>query len=259
MPYTIEDLPLETNNPRIDVTLPEGTHVLELVVTDSAGLESAPDRVIITVKRAEIPEPFISHITPRFGLRGEAIDATIHGENLLDAYEVKFLRDSSEDPRVEATLQEGGTATELPISIRIKGNAAFGEYSFRLTTPGGTAQSPPDMTFSVIGMPEITDIDPLYAHQGEEVETVALITGRHLLVESEPLSDHKVQLFYGEEPDPHVRTRITENSTPGQVEVEIRVGDEATLGPHTVVLVTPAGTVQGPPDKVFDIRGPSAA
>jgi hypothetical protein len=258
MPYTIEDFPLETNNPRIDVTLPVGTHVIELTVTDTAGLVSAPDRVTITVKREEMPEPFISHITPRFGLRGVTLDAVIHGENLLDAYEVKFMRDSREDPRLEVTLQEGGTATELPISIRIKGNAAFGEYSFGLTTPGGTAQSPPDMTFRVVGMPAITDIDPLHAYQGQKEETVALITGSHLMVEGQPREAHSVQFFYEEKLDPDVRTRITENSTPGQVEVEIRVGDKAALGPHTIVLTTPAGTVQNPPDKIFEIRGPSA-
>jgi hypothetical protein len=128
MPYSIEDLPIETSEPRLDLTLPVGTHVFELVVTDSAGLESAPDRVIITVKREEIPGPFISDITPRFGLRGETIDAVIHGENLLDTSEVEFLRESHVDPRLQATIQEGGTATELPISIWAKGNAAFGPH-----------------------------------------------------------------------------------------------------------------------------------
>jgi hypothetical protein len=256
MPFTIDDFPIEVNKPKIDVTLPEGTHVFELVVEDSAGLKSAPDRVIIIVKREEVPEPRITGITPRFGLRGETVDAVIHGEDLLDAYEVKFLRDLQEDPRVEATIQAGGTATELPIAVQIKGNAAFGERSFTVTTPGGIAQSPPDVTFSVVGMPEITDIDPLYAHQGEEEETVALITGRHLLVKSEPLSDHKVEFFYGPQLDPDVAARITENSTPEQLEVEIRVGENAMLGEHTVVVTTPAGTAQNPPDKIFDVRGP---
>lgn len=255
MPFTIDDFPIEVNNPKIDVTLPEGTHVFELVVEDSAGLKSNPDRVIITVKREEVPEPKITGITRGFGLRGETVEAVIRGEYLLDAHEVKFWRDSKEDPRVKATIQSGGTATELPIAVRVMGNAAFGECSFTVTTPGGTAQSPPDVTFSVVGMPEITDIDPLSAYQGEE--TVALITGRHLLVKSEPLSDHKVQFFYGSQLDSGVVARITENSTARQLEVDIRVKDKAKLGKHTITVNTPAGTAQNPPDKIFDVRGRS--
>jgi hypothetical protein len=64
MPFTIDDFPIEVNRPKIDVVLPEGTHVLELVVEDSAGLKSAPDRVVITVKREAFPEPKVLSITP---------------------------------------------------------------------------------------------------------------------------------------------------------------------------------------------------
>jgi Bacterial Ig-like domain (group 2) len=45
--------PFETDQPEFEVTLPVGRHVLELVVEDSAGLRSAPDTVVITVKKAE--------------------------------------------------------------------------------------------------------------------------------------------------------------------------------------------------------------
>ena len=45
MPFTIDDFPIEVNRPEIDVILPVGTHVLELIVEDSAGYKSAPDRV----------------------------------------------------------------------------------------------------------------------------------------------------------------------------------------------------------------------
>lgn len=256
MPFTIEDFPIEVNRPKIDVILPVGTHVLELVVEDSAGFKSAPDRVTITVKREKIPEPTIAAIDPRFGLRGETIGAVIYGQNLDDAYEIKFLRDSEEDLRIEATPQPGGTATELPVSIRVKGNAAYGECNFAVTTPGGTAQNPPDAAFMVVGLPEITDIDPLYAHQGEEWETVALITGRHLMVPTEPLSAHKVEFLYDAEPNPEVLARLTDTSTPEQLEIEIKVGETARLGAHTVSVTTPVGAAEGPTDKVFEVRGP---
>ena len=80
------------------------------------------------------------------------------------------------------------------------------------------------------------------------------LTGRHLLVKSEPLSAHSVELFYGTKLDPGVVARITKNSTPGQLEVDIRARDNAKLGEHTVVVTTPAGTAENPPDKVFEIR-----
>jgi hypothetical protein len=45
--------PIETTNPKVEVTLPVGQHVLELIVVDSAGLRSAPATVVITVQKAE--------------------------------------------------------------------------------------------------------------------------------------------------------------------------------------------------------------
>lgn len=256
MPFTIDDFPIEVNRPKIDVTLPEGTHVLELVVEDSAGLKSAPDRVVITVKREAFPEPRAISITPRFGLRGETVDAVIYGENLLSVRAVSFVRDSEEDPRIEAVLQPGGTASELPVEVSIKGNADFGEYNWSVTTPGGTAQNPPQASFFVVGEPEIVDIDPLYTEQSEKWEAVALITGSHLLVPSEPLSAHRVEFLYGPDPDLEVMTRLTEKSTPEQLEVEIKAGEGSKLGVHTVRVTTPAGTAHNPPDKAFEVREP---
>ncbi len=52
--------PLETTEPKIEVTLPVGRHVLELVVEDSAGLRSAPDTVVIEVKKVIITSPTIT-------------------------------------------------------------------------------------------------------------------------------------------------------------------------------------------------------
>ena len=53
MPPT--EFPLETDQPQIEVTLPVGSWELELVVVDSGGLESQPDRV--TVASEVIPRP----------------------------------------------------------------------------------------------------------------------------------------------------------------------------------------------------------
>ena len=55
--------PIETDQPVIEVTLPVGRHVLELVVEDSAGLRSAPDTVIITVQRADAVAVAVAPVT----------------------------------------------------------------------------------------------------------------------------------------------------------------------------------------------------
>ena len=63
----ITRFPLETDQPVVEVTLPPGTHVLELVVEDSAGLRSEPDTVTITI---ESILPVISGIAVYFRYRG---------------------------------------------------------------------------------------------------------------------------------------------------------------------------------------------
>jgi hypothetical protein len=55
--------PIETDQPVIEVTLPVGRHVLELVVEDSAGLRSAPDTVVITVQRADAVAVAVAPVT----------------------------------------------------------------------------------------------------------------------------------------------------------------------------------------------------
>jgi len=254
MPFTLDDFPLEVNRPQIDVVLPEGEHVLELVVEDSAGLKSAPDKVKITVKHEAFPEPKVLSITPRFGLRGKTLGAVIYGENLLNVRAVRFARKSGTDQSIQAVLLPGGTASELPVEITIDDDAEFGECSWSVTTPGGVAKNPDEASFFVIGKPEISDIDPLWTHQSDQWETVALITGNHLLVPTEPLSAHQVEFLYGPKPDVEVMSRLTARSTAQQLEVEIKAGADSKLGDHTVRLITPAGITHNPPGKFFEVR-----
>jgi hypothetical protein len=254
MPFTLDDFPLEVNRPQIDVVLPEGTHVLELVVEDSAGLKSAPDQVVITVKREPFPEPRVLSITPRFGLRGRTLGAVIYGENLLNVRTVRFGRDTETDPCIQVVLLPGGTASELPIEVTIQDDAEFGERNWSVTTPGGVAENPDEFSFFVIGKPEILDVDPTWTHQSDRWETVALITGSHLLVPTQPLSAHHIEFLYGPEPDAEVMSRLTDKSTAHQLEVEIKAGADSKLGDHTVRLTTPAGIAHNPPDKFFEVR-----
>ena len=47
--FNIEDFPIETAEPVIEITMPTGEYLFELVVEDTAGLVSAPDTVTIEV------------------------------------------------------------------------------------------------------------------------------------------------------------------------------------------------------------------
>ena len=51
MPLT--KFPQDTDEPRLDVTLPVGTHVFKLTVIDDAGMRSQPDTVVIRVDSAQ--------------------------------------------------------------------------------------------------------------------------------------------------------------------------------------------------------------
>lgn len=134
MAYNIEDFPIETTDEQIEVILPLGRHVLELVVEDSAGLRSAPDTVVITVERKAAPE--IIDINPNRGRAGVTVNAVITGKNLLGATGVKFS-----GLGMRADIKAGGTAEELPVRIQIDAGAATGPRTFYVITPGGTAQS----------------------------------------------------------------------------------------------------------------------
>lgn len=100
MAYTVDDLMREgglvTEHERIDVLLPVGSHVLELVVEDSAGLRSAPATVTITVESepgpgpVSEPEPIVGFIFPFAGVPGDSMLAVVFGLHLLEATRVDF-------------------------------------------------------------------------------------------------------------------------------------------------------------------------
>lgn len=146
--------PIETTNPRIEVTLPVGRHVLELVVEDSAGLRSAPDQIVIEVRR-EAAVPTISGINPVSGIRGNTVDAVINGANLAGATAVSFSGNG-----ITAKIRSGGTAEQLPVSLIIAADAETGARTFTVTTPAGTATSPGRVTFSVTVEPKIIPVEP---------------------------------------------------------------------------------------------------
>jgi len=213
----ITKFPLTTNSPQIEVTLPVGENVLELVVEDSAGLRSEPDRVVITVEQEAVPE--IRDIEPSGGLAGATVAAVIAGENLLGATEVSFSGSG-----VSADIRPGGTAEELPVRIQIDLRAAEDDRSFTVVTPAGTAESPSGVVFTVeAAAPEIIGIEPSSGQQGTAPE--AVIVGRGLTEASRTR-------FSGE----GVGCRVLRSSD-RKVEVQVLINSTAPLGERTFQLL----------------------
>lgn len=189
MAYTIDDFPFETDNPQIEVALPVGTHVLELVVEDSAGLRSLPDTVVITVEREEIPDAEITAIEPVSGLQGATFNASISGTGFAEATAVTFYTQTSitrptlptrstlptilTGPIISPTrpaaaainiLDNSITAeitarseTGIKLQISVSRTASPGTRTFSVTTPQGVIYSKA-LTFTVRGIitPTIT-------------------------------------------------------------------------------------------------------
>ena len=88
------------------------------------------------VGAAALPAPTIMGISEHSGVPGDVVTATITGTNLTGANAVAFSGSG-----VTATIQPGGTATALSVSITIDAAASSGPRTFTVTTPGGTADS----------------------------------------------------------------------------------------------------------------------
>ena len=133
--------PLTTDSPQIEVTLPVGENVLELVVEDSAGLRSEPDTVTITV-REELPLPEITGIEPTSGVAGRIIKTEITGRHLQGATSVEF-----DGMGVSARILSSAEPERLFLEITIAADAASVARGFTVTTPAGTAKSPEGVIF----------------------------------------------------------------------------------------------------------------
>jgi hypothetical protein len=189
MAYTIDDFPISTEAPQIEVTLPVGTHVLELVVEDSAGLRSLPDTVVITVEPAAVSDAAITGIEPTSALQGASVDMFISGTGLSEATGVVFYTKLAIKPLIATlpTLITLPTVTKptitlpttptLPlinvpdnsitseittrsdagigVKVTLSKSTTAGVRTFALTLPGGTVSSGA-LTFHVMAIPTIT-------------------------------------------------------------------------------------------------------
>ena len=79
------------------------------------------------------PAPTISGISPATGAQGSTFTATLTGTNLSGVLSVTF------GTGITATVQAGGTATQIPVLLVIAGNATPGTQGVTVVTSAGSA------------------------------------------------------------------------------------------------------------------------
>ena len=84
-----------------------------------------------------VPLPTITGISPSSAPAGTTINAVLTGTNLTGATSVLFST-----PEIVANIQQGGSATTLPLTITVSLNAATGASSVTIATVGGIATAP---------------------------------------------------------------------------------------------------------------------
>lgn len=252
MPYKLEDFPIKVSEPHIEVTLPEGRHIFELVVVDTAGLRSLPDRVVINVKHEKPAPPTVAKLSPRFGLQGQKLDVTISGQNLRYTTGFAFLRKLGKpDDPIDDVIDDAiaivplhGTYADASITVSavIRENASLGSRPFWLRTLGGETNSGKanQLRFRVVGKPTILALKSAKPNPGEDIEFE--IHGKNLFLEGEPAADHHVEFLLAETPVKTISAEVLEEgSTVDVLRVIAKVGDSAAKAKYALRVTTPAG------------------
>lgn len=146
---SLTTFPFEQDKPQINVTLPVGTHVLELVVEDSAGAVSDPVTIVVIVEPDPGTAPLIADFAPRWLLVGEEVKPfLIKGERLCQktadltaTHTLKFLLPANDevDPAITAIIQPESTVDTLLVDVVVTDGAQPGDRRLQLTTPQGKA------------------------------------------------------------------------------------------------------------------------
>lgn len=204
-------------------------------VTTPGGTTSSPQGVQFTVQQNA---PVITGITPRNGRQGTIFTASIQGRNLSGATAVAVLGGG-----VTATIQQGGTDTNLPVQLVIAQNAAVSSRQFSVTTPGGQTQSPSTVTFTVAqAVPIIASISPNSGSQGTNSQNVT-ISGQNLSGATDlAFSGTGVTV-----------NRITSSSNT-RIVADIAIAAGAQAIAHTYTVTTPGGRATSPSGDEFTVR-----
>ena len=151
MPNTV--FPFKSDKPEMRVTLPVGTHVLELVVIDSSDVESPPVTVVVIVEPDTGKGPIIDDFGPKWLGLGEQADPFVikgwrlrreneTGQEPAKENKVAFLPEADDTPdpnitNITATIKPESTANTLELVVKVDGQAREGNYHLQVTTPFG--------------------------------------------------------------------------------------------------------------------------
>jgi hypothetical protein len=231
----ITRFPLETDQPVVEVTLPPGRHVLELVVEDSAGLRSEPDTVTITIENVL---PVISGIEPAGARQGaESVTATISGLNLEKVQAVSFA-----DGGITVEDFTENSPAELQVVLSVDPDATPGPRRFTVTTEAGSVDNPAGVTFSVDeGLPVITAINPDTGQPGD--------SGLRLTISGRYLQDVEDVTFL----EGGIRVSDFTERNPESLEVLVSIDPDATDGPRRFRVTTDEGTTESPAGVRFTV------
>ena len=169
--------------------------------------------------------PAITGISPFAGTPGTVIPATITGSSLIGATAVTFSGSG-----VSASINAGGTATTLPITITIAGGAIHGLRNFNVTTPVGTSTAFSGfMVSDSTPRPAITSINPQKGVIGTSIPATIHGAG---------LTGATAVTFSGS----NVTAAIGSGGTDTSLPITITIGANASLDLRTVTVSTSGGT-----------------
>ena len=226
MPLT--KFPLDTDEPRIDVVLPVGTHKFKLTVVDDAGMRSQPDIIVIRVEARQ--PPGVTNVAPEAARQGKTVSAALYGRNLDAVTSVAAYLDSQQDERIQVTLQPGGTAERLPIRIRIMEHARPGLRTLEAAGPEGVAT----VNFTVLPetRPEPKNIVPASGRPGNTRPYAAMITGEDLR------RAEAVTFLLRGRPDTQLRSAIR-LASPEAVTLDVSISANAEFGGRQLQVTAP--------------------
>ena len=240
MPFT--KFPQETDEPRLDVTLPVGTHVFKLTVIDDAGMHSEPDIVVIRVEARNPPD--ITNVAPDAARQGSTVSAIIYGRNLDDVTSVAAYLESHRDERIQVALKPGSTAERLPIKIEIMEHARPGLRTLEVLTPNGIATV--DFTVLPKTRPEPKNIVAASGRLGNTRPYEVTVTGENL-----ERAEAVAFLLRGK-PDTQLRSTIKRASQEA-IALDVNVSANAEFGGRQVQVTAPNGTGVSPADVAFSV------
>jgi len=168
--------------------------------------------------------PAITAISPFSGNQGAVVPVSISGSALNGATAVTFSGTG-----VTASINGGGTATSLPVSITISAGATLGLRTFTVATPAGTSDAFAGFTVTNSApRPEITSIVPSKGQLNSTVPAVISGTG---------LSGATAVTFTGT----GVTASIDSGGTDMSLPVTITIAANASLDLRLITVTTQNG------------------